>query len=301
MSNRKLLVTGASGKLGLKVVSYLLNEFKIAPSQLIVTTRKTEDLTDLVAKGVDVREADFANPSSLEQAFTGADNLLLISIDAIGQRSELHHNAIKAAEKAGVKHITYTSMPSADNSPVVFAFEHIASEKAITDSAIKNWTVLRNNWYYENLPDFFSSRLQTGTWLTATAQGRIAQISRSDLAYAAASALTQALDGKTTLTLNGPESLTTQEMATKINSVLATSIDVVQLSDEAYKAQLQQFQLPDGLIAMITTMDQHDRGNLSAGSSADFEQLTGRKPQTFDTWLQENKSSLLAIVNHSDE
>ena len=48
----------------------------------------------MVAKGVDVREADFANPDSLERA----DHLLLICIDVISQRSELHDNAVNSAQ-----------------------------------------------------------------------------------------------------------------------------------------------------------------------------------------------------------
>ncbi len=297
MLDRKLLVTGASGKLGRQVVSYLLNELQIAPSQLIVTTRKAESLVELTIKGVDVREADFANPASLELAFCDAASLLLISTDAIGQRSELHCNAIEAAEKVGVKHITYTSMPSADTSPVVFAYEHVNSEKAIADSTIPSWTILRNNWYYENLSEFSASVLQSGTWLTAAAQGRSAQISRADLAYAAASSLVKCLEGKKTLTLNGPKSLTTEEMAKAIDSVLGKIINVVYLSDEDYKKQLEEFLLPGGLVAMITTMDQHGRGNYSDGNSEEFEQLTGKKPQTFSAWLEENRSSLLEVAN----
>ncbi|WP_375748728.1 NAD(P)H-binding protein [Vibrio sp. HN007] len=297
MSDKKLLVTGASGKLGKQVVSYLLNEFQIKPEQLILTSRNVEALSEYAAKGVDVRKADFSDTASLEKAFQGADSLLLVSIDAIGQRSELHANAVTAAEKVGVQHLTYTSMPSADTSPIVFAFEHVASEKAIADSTIPNWTVLRNNWYFENLPEFFASTLQTGTWLTSTEQGRTAQLSRADLSYAAAAALVKSGEGKQMLTLNGPESLTTEEMAKDIDSVLGTNINVIQMSDEALKAQLESFQLPEGLVAMITTMEQHGRGNYSDGTSEDFEALTGKKPQTFSQWLTENKENLLTIVN----
>jgi len=215
----------------------------------------------------------------------------------IGERDRLHTNAVKAAEKAGVKHITYTSMPSADTSPVVFAFEHNATEQAIASSTISHSTVLRNNWYFENLSEFNASTLQTNVWMTAAAQGIIAQISRKDLALAAATALVKAPEGKRTLTLNGPESLTNDEMATMIDSVLGTNINVMHVPDEEFKTQLESYNLPEGVVALITTMDIHNRNNYSAGTSNEFETLTGCKPQSFTAWLKDNRNTLMAVVN----
>ncbi len=296
MTVRKLLVTGASGKLGQLVVSYLLNEHQIAPSDLIVTTRKPQSLAGLAAKGVEVREADFSDPASLDQAFYGAEHLLLISVDTIGRRGELHRNAIKAAERAGVKHISYTSMPATDTSPLVFAYEHIDSEKAIFDSGIPNWTILRNNFYFETLPEFMASVLQTGTWFTAAAQGRSAQISRADLAYAAACSLVQGAETKVTIALNGPESLTIDEMAKHIDIVLKTKTNVVHLLDENYKNQLEEFKLPEDIVTLLTSLDLHTRGNYSQGDCEEFELLTGKKPQTFSSWLGERKTALQALT-----
>ncbi|PSW09156.1 SDR family NAD(P)-dependent oxidoreductase [Photobacterium sanctipauli] len=297
MSDRKILVTGASGKLGKQVVSYLLEDFAVSPSQLIVTTRKAESLKALADKGVDVREADFANPDSLVEAFKGASSLLLISIDAAGPRTQPHLNAVAAAEQAGVEHIAYTSMPAAEQSPVVFAHEHEATEKAIKDSAIANATIMRNNWYFENIPEYFASILQTGHWLTSAEEGRSAQLSRKDLAYAAAAALVSPAKGIVTLLLNGGKSQTHAEMAQLMDKVLGTSINMVNLTDDQYQSQLETFGLPEPIIALCTTMDHHNRENLSDGTSEAFEQLTGRKPQSFEAWLEANKTELQKLAN----
>ncbi|QIA65512.1 NAD(P)H-binding protein [Vibrio astriarenae] len=296
MSDSKILVTGATGKLGQKVVSSLLNDFNIAPEQLIVTTRSVSKLNELCKLGVEVREADFSNPESLTKAFKGADRLLLISIDASGPRTQSHLNAITAAEKAGVSHISYTSMPAAEESPVVFAHEHEATEAAIKLSNIPNVAILRNNWYFENLPEYFASVLQTGFWLTSSGEGKIAEVSREDLAYAAAASLVKDIKGKKTFNLNGTEALTHEEMALQINTTLGTSIQVVQLSDEVYKAKLESFELPKPIVDLCVTMDKHNRLDLSAGNGQDFESLTGRKPISFKTWLNSNKSQLLKLA-----
>ncbi|HHP0480963.1 SDR family oxidoreductase [Vibrio campbellii] len=297
MSDRKILVTGASGKLGSQVVKALLEDLNVKPSELIVTTRKADKLQALASQGVDVREADFSSPESLEKAFQGADSMLLISIDASGPRTQAHLNAVFAAEKVGVNHIAYTSMPSAESSPVMFAHEHEATENAIKQSGIPNATITRNNWYFENLVDYFASILQSGYWLTSAAGGRSAQLSRKDLAFAAASALVKPAQGKVVLPMNGVQSMTHAEMAKVIDKVLGTSITMVDLSDEDYQAKLESFELPAPIVELCVTMDKHNRGNYSDGTSEAFEKLTGKKPQSFEAWLEENKAELQKLAN----
>src|SRR5207249_3678118 len=108
--HQTLLVSGASGYLGRRVIELLLAS---NAAQLIATTRSPDKLADLVARGVEVRQADFDDPASLATAFAGADRLLLISTDAVDstdRRQVQHRTAIKAAEQAGVKHVAYTSL-----------------------------------------------------------------------------------------------------------------------------------------------------------------------------------------------
>ncbi|OQY26183.1 MAG: NAD(P)-dependent oxidoreductase [Candidatus Cloacimonetes bacterium 4572_55] len=297
----KLLVTGASGKLGKQVMHFMLEKFDIQPNQLIATTRDPKKLTKLSELGVDVRVADFDNPASLKTAFAGAEKLLLVSVDQVGRRKEQHTNAVKAAEKAGIKHIIYTSMPNPETSPVIFADEHFGTENAIRQSTIPAWTILRNNWYFENLLELQSGILASGKWLTATAQGRMGQISRYDLSLAAAAALGKAGEEKCVLTMSGEKSLTVDEMAQSINKVIGTTIDVVHLDDESYKQQMLEFQMPQELAEMLTSFEKHNKAGLSDSDHTEFMALTGVRPMTFVQWLEKNKPSLLQLTKNIQE
>ncbi|BAX55467.1 Quinone oxidoreductase 2 [Photobacterium damselae subsp. piscicida] len=299
MSSRKLLVTGASGKFGSLVVEQLLEKFNIDPTQLIVTTRDVNKLKFLSDRGVDVREADFAKPESLVKAFTGADSMLFISIDANGPRTEAHLNAVNAAEMAGIRHISYTSMGSADKSPVVFAFEHEATEQAIAKSNIQSWTILRNNWYFENFIDYFASIFQTGFWLTSSGEGKVAQISREDLAYAAAASIVNDSDTRQVLSLNGSDALTAKQMLNIINDTLDTNIQLVPLTDDEYRSKLASFGLPEAIVELCVTMDEHNRKDLADGNDDDFMRLTGKRPQSFSDWLINNKKTLVSLAEQS--
>ena len=125
-----LLVTGASGQLGRRVIHHLLNTLQVPPHRLIATTRRPEMVNDLASLGVEVRGADFASDvNSLAEAFRGASRILLISseVGAPGARLEQHRRAIAAAEGVGASHVIYTSMPEPKKSLVSFASDHFGS------------------------------------------------------------------------------------------------------------------------------------------------------------------------------
>lgn len=287
---KKYLVTGGSGKLSKKVIEFLLNNLNIPASQIVTTTRDVEKLEELSKKGVEVRFADFEDVESLKEAFKNVENLLLVSIDQIGKRKELHTNAIKASQEAGIKHLVYTSMPNPEVSPIGFAYEHIASEEAIKNSDIKAWTILRNNWYFENYIEYYGSIFTTQKWLSAASDGKVAAISREDLAYAAACALVKAQDKKIIYTLSGLESLSVAKTAQIMNEVLNKNIEIIDVDNETYKNQLKSFGVPDVFVTLLAQFEEHNKRNLSDISSEDFEELTGKKPSSLEQWLKINKT-----------
>jgi NAD(P)H dehydrogenase (quinone) len=73
----KILVTGATGKLGSKVVETLLKT--VPANQLAVSVRNPEKAEGLKARGVEVRQGDFDKPETLDSAFSGIDRLLIVS------------------------------------------------------------------------------------------------------------------------------------------------------------------------------------------------------------------------------
>ena len=95
------VITGASGHLGGLVVDQLLAT-GTPPAQIVATGRDIDKLTDLAQDGVTVRRADFADPSTLEEAFAGADVMLLVSTTTVGDRFDNARKAIDAAARAGV-------------------------------------------------------------------------------------------------------------------------------------------------------------------------------------------------------
>jgi len=290
-----LLVTGASGHLGQRVIHHLLETLKVAPQRIIATTRKPETLKDLAAKGVTVRAADFEDAASLRSAFAGADRLLLISTDALdrpGRRLEQHQAAIATAEQAGVAHVVYTSMPLPENSPLLIAPDHAGTEQALTNSVLQGWTVLRNHWYFENLFMSLPSALASGQWHSAAEQGRVAYIARDDLARAAATALASDATGKTTYTLSGAEAFTTEQIAQLVSQATNKPLQVVHVPLAGLIQGMVGVGLPEPLAAVFASFDTNTAAGRVADVTGDFQELTGVAPQRFATWLSANAAAL---------
>lgn len=294
--SQKLLVTGASGQLGQRVLHHLLNTIGVQPADIVATTRKPESLAALAARGVSVRAANFDDAQSLEQAFAGVDRMLLVSTDALdrpGLRLTQHRNAVNAAKKAGVNHVVYTSMPNPETSLVLFAPDHAGTEAALAASSLPGWTVLRNHWYFENLFQSLPSVLAAGgQWFSAAGDGKLANISRDDLARAAAVVLAGSAGGKNVYTLSGGEALTTAEQAKAIAASIGQNIAVIPVPVEGLVQGMMGAGLPEPIARLFASFDANTAAGQVGNVTEDYRRITGLAPQTFAEWLAANKPAL---------
>lgn len=291
-----ILITGAAGQLGQRVIHHLLETYKVPAANLIAASRDTAKLADLATKGVQTRKADFDDAASLEAAVKGVDRVLIISTDALavpGQRLKQHTTAVNAAVKAGVKHIAYTSMPSPDKSLVTFAPDHLGTENAVKASGLP-YTIIRNAWYLDNYMHSMPHNLQGGSWYTASGDGKVPNISRDDCALGAAAALASGTTDSATYTLTGSQSLSADEIAATIASAVGKPLSAVKVSDEQLLHGLLGAGLPDFVATMLVSADANIRAGNFDHVTEDFTKLTGKQPQTLKDFFVANKAALTA-------
>jgi NAD(P)H dehydrogenase (quinone) len=292
----KLLVTGASGKLGRGVIEHLIADRDVSAKDIIAVTRDPAKLDELAARGVEVRRGDLDDAGSLASAFAGADRVLVISTDTApgsGERIKQHSAAVAAAKAAGASRVLYTSLPKPDVSVISFAFEHLGSEKAVIESGLA-YTVFRNGWYSENLFMSLPQALKSGQWFTSAGEGRLAYGARDDLAAAIAGGLASDDKENRIYTLTGPQSFATAEIADLVSKTLGKPLTVVQITDEQLAAGLRQHGLPEPVVDMIVSIDANTRGGFLDLVTGDVEKLSGRKSQTLKSFLESNREALLA-------
>lgn len=284
-----LMVTGANGHFAGAVIDRLL-ELVGDDEQIVVTTREPGSAAGqrLAALGVDLRRADFADPSSLDGAFDGVDKALIVStIGPNDQRLRMHTNAIDAAVAAGVGHLVYTSFINAGPDAVT---EHSRLVHHPTEQRLKasgaTYTILRHTVYADAVLDDIDRTLATGEFRRPGGSTPGSYAVREDLAYSAARVLVDAGHEGRTYTETMTESLTGDEVAAHLSEAFGTDIAYRAMPSSDWPAYMvETMGLPaHAAQSSMYTLKAFEEGEFDLVTD-DYRAITGRDPVSFPEFL----------------
>ncbi|WP_254897310.1 NAD(P)H-binding protein [Amycolatopsis sp. Hca4] len=268
-----IVITGGTGQLGSRIVGRLLE--RVPAAEVGVSVRDPSRAAELSARGVRVRRGDFADPSSLAEAFEGAAQVLVVSTDSAGEEAVAHHvAAIEAARAAGAKRVLYTShQAAAADSRFAPMVDHAATERRLADGP---FTALRNGFYASTVPLLLGAALETGE-LTAPADGPVSWTAHADLAEAAAIILADEgrFDGPTP-PLTAPVTLDLAEIAAVLTELAGRPVRRVVVSDDAWAAGLVEHGVPAARAELLLGMFRAARRGEFAVAGPELEHLLGR-------------------------
>ena len=303
MQKQNLLVTGVSGHYGRLAATHLIASHPAGSNgaTLIGTTRTPSHVRDLADRGVDVRQADFDQPSGLAGAFAGAQRMLLTSTaaDCAGaRRVRQHRHAIAAAQAAGVGHVVYASfLASADSPLAALAADHLATEQALHAARIGH-TVLRHAFYMEMVLATARQAIASGVLRTLNASAGVAYVARADCALAGACALrggSGASPPGTTFDITGPHAVTPTALAGAIGDCLGIEVKVEEVSEDELRASLVAGGLPDPVAGLVVYLERGMAQGAMQAVSPDFGRLTGREPRGIESFLIQHREALTAV------
>ena len=284
-----IIVTGATGRLGRAIAEKLLD--RVPADTIGVSVRDPDKAAGLAARGVRVRAGDFTDPASLEHAFEGADQVLVVSAAIRGpQAAGANRAAIDAAVRAGASRVLYTSHQGV--SPGSFfdpGRQHAETEKHLAEQGIA-YTALRHGFYASTLEYYVPAALQTGEF-RLPADGPVSWTAHADLVEADVVALTQpgALDGATP-PLTAPEMLDFADVASVLSDLTGRAITRVVVDDEQWKSEMTAQGMPAAAAEFTLGMFRAARAGEFAVTDPTLETLLGRPAISVRTVLEELKS-----------
>ncbi|MFJ8907501.1 SDR family oxidoreductase [Streptomyces sp. NPDC102351] len=281
-----IVVTGATGKLGRLVVESLLT--RVPSAEVGVSVRDPRKAQDLAERGVRVRQGSFAAPGSLAHAFEGATQVLLISVDKMGEECVTQHRiAIEAAVTAGARRILYTGHAGGGPASRFQACrDHAATEDVLRASGVP-YTVLRNGFYASSALDFLAPGLESGR-LALPVDGPVSWTAHADLAEATAAILADegCFEGATPPLTSGV-ALTFDDIARIAGEVTGRTVTRVVAPDEEFCAGLTGRGVPDELAGQLLGIFEASRAGEFATVDPTLKRLIGREPISLAEQLRE--------------
>jgi len=134
-----ILVTGGTGTLGRHVVPLLQD----TGDKVRVLSRHGHESGD----GIEYVTGDLVRGEGIEPAVGGAEIVLHLAGGRKGD-DEATRNLVRAASRAGVRHLVYISVIGADRVPLGYFRNKLGAERAVADSGLP-WTMLRAAQFHD--------------------------------------------------------------------------------------------------------------------------------------------------------
>ncbi|MCZ4095371.1 NAD(P)H-binding protein [Streptomyces sp. So13.3] len=281
-----IIVTGATGQLGRQIVERLLT--RVPAARIGVSVRDPQKAQTFADQGVRVRHGSFTDADSLAHAFEGATQVLIVSVDKMGEEAVRQHRAaIDGAVAAGARRILYTShMGAGAGSQFQPCRDHAATEEALRASGVP-FTSLRNGFYTANALQFLGQALESGR-VELPADGPVSWTAHADLADAAAAILADegCFDGPTP-PLTAAQALTFDDIAGIATDGTGRTFTRITATDDQFREQLSGHGVPaeaaDQLLGVFTA----SRAGEFAAVDPTLATLLGREPVALSTVLHE--------------
>lgn len=288
----KILITGATGEYG-KVVIETLLKLGIKPHLLYAMARDAAKIEYLEKLGINIIYGDYDDYDSLLRAFAGIDKLLFVSSTKTTNRSAQHKQVVKAAKRAGVKHVVYTSQlhktDRADSPIKSIVNSHLDTENAIKKSGME-YTILRNGLYMDLIPVFLGERVfDDGIFLPA-GNGSVAFTLRRELAEATANILVSNSHKNKTYNLCA-SNVTFAEIALLLTQITGHDVGYMNANYDRYIESTATGNVPRKMVLMLAGFSAAIAQGELEGESNQLEALLVRSPKSVSEFLNDKYNS----------
>lgn len=276
----KILITGATGKVGRRVVEQLAGY----PS-LRALAHSDRSAATLTAQGVEVARGSLEDPSALDVALAGVDALFLLTPYTPGQEAtELR--VLHAARAAGVTRVVKVSS-LLEGRPIQVMRGHAAVSAALPSLGFTHVSVLQADNFMDNELASVDT-LRKGLLFANAGAARLSFVDARDIAGVAVAELTSATPAGGKLVITGPDALTFGEYAGRLGTVLGFPLQHISPPDAEFTQALLDAGLPDFYAHDLTEMFASIRNSgLTHAPTDSVQRLTGHAPRTAEDFARD--------------
>ena len=282
MTNENIVVTGATGNIGSRVVLELRAR---RHDGVIAFVRDPNKAEHLARAGATLRRGAFEDASSLREAFTGADTVVLVN--AGPNQLEQCRAALEVARAAGVRKVVKISgQRAAADAPTELTRQAARSEALLRESGIA-YVILRGNSFMQNLLPLVPTIHAQGKIFYGVGDAKVGMVDTRDIADAAVAAATSDAWNGRTFELTGPASVDLYAVARAIAKELGREVTYVPVPPAAVGEAARQHGAEAWLAQAITEFCAANSEGWSDFATDDVATLTGHPPRSIEDFVRE--------------
>jgi uncharacterized protein YbjT (DUF2867 family) len=276
-----ILITGANGKTGRAMISALSQHAEVR-----AFVRDPNQASALQALGAaDVAVGDMGDRGCLQQALTGAPQILHIGPAMDPNEVEYTNNAIEAAKKVGVEQFIYYSVMHPQRRDVRHHRLKLEAEEDLIESGLP-YTILEPIRYMQHLDPIWSRVVDEGIHaMPFSVDRKFNVVDLADLAAATTRVILEPDHLYATYELAGPQALSQRDMAAILSKVIGREVNAEAVPLEALEQRVRSAGLSDDRIEQMLNMNRHYDQHGFRGNPAILRMLLGREPTTFETYV----------------
>ncbi|RYE32463.1 MAG: SDR family oxidoreductase [Sphingobacteriaceae bacterium] len=288
----KILITGATGQVGSKVIDILSNHKEVA---LVAAVRSVEKAEAFTQKGIAAVLFDFDNEQTYLNALTGIERLFIVTgytVDMLRQSKAL----LDQAKIAGVKHVVHLGACGRDDTTVAHWAWHQLVERYIEWTGF-TFTHLRPETFMQNMLTYGGKKaIENGIIHQYVAGARKSWVDVDDVAEAAAQALLKPDLHSGKVYRLGYDAKSYYEIADLMTDIIKKPFEYQPQSPEVF---LQAMKDAGAEMAyMHCVYDHYKRYAAGTIPGADdtfdnFEQITGKQPTKWPDFIKKHQAEFL--------
>ena len=280
----RVLVTGASGKTGRRVVEHLVG-MGIQPRSAVRTP-----------KGGHAVRFDWEAAETHVEALDGIGAVYLVAPPGVVDPLPVMLPFLQQALRSGVTRFVLLSASSLEAGGSMMGQVH-----AWLASNVPSWVVLRPTWFMQNFSEqqHLPTIVGEAAIFSATGDGRIGFIDAEDIAAVAAVALTEPDFESGDLILTGPETLSYDEVTTLIGTATGREVHHRRLTEQQLKARIASSGIPEGFASGLAAMDTAIATGAEDRTTDNVLRVTGRPAGSFQDFVARSAEVWATPVNSS--
>ncbi len=280
----KILITGATGNVGLATVRYLLSQ-KEQDNRIVAAVRGIERAEKLEGiSNAKLVNFEFDEPATYAEALKGVNKLLLIRPNQVSDVSKHIFPFLDQVEKSEVRHLVFVSIVGAQRNRI-FANHRI--ETHLKKMSIPH-TIIRPSLYMQNLITLHGQDIKNNDRLYIPAgAGMVNYIDARDVARVAGELLTSSgHDGKE-YEITGQEPLDFYKIASLFSRELGREIKYARPITIQFIRQKMREKKGMPFIVTLTLLYEAARNGKMSHVSNVFKELTGAEPRKLEDFIHE--------------